>query len=124
MRTHLDCMLMSKTPAVAGRTGEIGMLAHAHRSATAQVAAVVADVLAKHGVDGPVAADADLGRYGMTSIDMVALMLGVEAEFDVSIPAAEITLKNFSSIAAMASLVARLRPSAGSAAPLGPTCSP
>ncbi len=124
MRTHHDCMLMSKAPVFAGRTGETAMLDHVHRSATAQIAAVVADVLAKHGVDGPVAADADLGRYGMTSIDMVELMLGVEAEFDVSIPAAEITLRNFSSIAAMASLVARLRPSAGPAAPLGPTCSP
>lgn len=86
------------------------MLEQTMDRATAQVAAVVGEVLAKHRIEGPVALDADLARFGMTSIDMVELMLGVEAEFDLSIPAAEITLKNFSSIAAIEALVARLRP--------------
>ena len=88
------------------------MLDHVRRSATAQIAAVVEGVLSRHGVEGPVAAGVDLGRYGMTSIDMVELMLGVEAEFDIAIPPAEITLSNFRSIAAMAALVARLKPAA------------
>jgi acyl carrier protein len=48
----------------------------------------------------------------MTSIDMVEVMLGVEAEFDVAIPPAEITMDNFRSVAAMVSLVSRLRPTA------------
>ncbi len=76
----------------------------------AQIGAVVGEILSRHGVNTPVAMDADLGRYGMTSIDMVELMLGVEAEFDLSIPPGEITMKNFASIAAIAALVARLRP--------------
>ena len=73
-----------------------------------QVMAVVADVLAKHGVAEPVPADADIARYGMTSIDMVELMLGIEAEFDLSIPPGEITLANFSSVGAIDALVTRL----------------
>lgn len=77
-----------------------------------RVGGVVSDVLAKHGVAGPVSPEADLGRLGMTSIDMVELMLGVEAEFDIGIPAGDITLQNFRSAAAIAELVARLGPAA------------
>lgn len=76
----------------------------------ARIGSVVGEVLSKHGVVGPVAPDADLGRLGMTSIDMVELMLGVEAEFDVAIPADEITLQNFSSVSSIATLVSRLSP--------------
>ena len=75
-----------------------------------RVGTIAADVLRKHGVDGPVAADADLGRCGLTSIDMVELMLGVEAEFDVAIPPAEITAQNFHSVGTIAALVSRLAP--------------
>ena len=35
---------------------------------------------------------------GLTSMDMVNLMLGVEAEFDFTIPQSEITPENFQSI--------------------------
>ena len=80
------------------------------RAASARIGTVVGEVLSKHGVVGPVAEDADLGRLGMTSIDMVELMLGVEAEFDVAIPASEITLQNFSSVSSIAALVSRLAP--------------
>ena len=60
-------------------------------------------------MSGPIAPDAELARFGMTSIDMVEVMLGVEAEFDVTIPPAEITMENFRSVAAMVGLVSRLR---------------
>ena len=73
-----------------------------------QIIEVVAQILQKHGVDGPVPVDVDLARFGMTSIDMVELMLGIEAEFDLTIPPSEITLRNFSSVAALQDLVARL----------------
>lgn len=73
-----------------------------------RVGKVVSDVLAKHGVVDRVPPEADLGKLGMTSIDMVELMLGVEAEFDVAIPAADITLQNFRCVAAIAGVVARL----------------
>jgi len=58
--------------------------------------------------------DGDLVEIGMTSVDMVSLMLAVEAEFDVMIPTADITPQNFRSIAAIDALVSRLE---GSAAP-------
>ena len=86
------------------------MLDMVHSSTTGRIAAVVGDVLQKHQVDGPVEVEVELSRYGLTSIDMVELMLGVEAEFDVAIPPAEITLNNFKSIATIAALVARLSP--------------
>ena len=44
----------------------------------------------------------------MTSIKTVDLMLAVEAEFDITIPEAEITPENFFSIASLEALVAQL----------------
>lgn len=84
------------------------MLERIPASAVSRIGNVVSDVLAKHDVVHQIAPEAELGRLGMTSIDMVELMLGVEAEFDVAIPAADITLQNFSSVAAIAALVSRL----------------
>src|ERR1700732_1022791 len=50
----------------------------------------------------PIAADvlpcSRLVDVGLTSMDMVNLMLGVEAEFDFTIPQAEITPENFQSV--------------------------
>lgn len=73
-----------------------------------QIASAVGYILSKHGVEGPVAADAVLPELGLTSIDMVELMLAVEAEFDLTIPPVDITLANFSSIRAIDALVAKL----------------
>ena len=84
------------------------MLAQTNTAPARQIIGVVAQILQKHGVDKPVAIEDDLSLYGMTSIDMVELMLGIEAEFDLTIPPAEITLRNFSSVAAMQELVSRL----------------
>ena len=84
------------------------MLAHRDNAPVDQITEVVSQILQKHGVDGPVPVDVDLARFGMTSIDMVELMLGIEAEFDLMIPPSEITLRNFSSVAAVQELVARL----------------
>lgn len=88
------------------------MLDHVNSSPARRIGDLVEDILSRRGVDGPVAPEAELARFGMTSIDMVEVMLGVEAEFDVTIPPAEITLDNFRSVAAMVSLVARLRAAA------------
>jgi acyl carrier protein len=35
---------------------------------------------------------------GLTSMDMVNLMLGIEAEFDFTIPQSEVTPENFQSV--------------------------
>jgi acyl carrier protein len=43
---------------------------------------------------------------GLTSMDMVNLMLAVEAEFDFTIPQSEITPENFQSVETLKRLVA------------------
>ncbi len=53
-------------------------------------------------------ADEDLGGLGLTSLDMVNLMLAVEAEFDVTIPGPKLVPANFRSIANIAGLVSQL----------------
>ena len=55
-----------------------------------------------------ISVDGDLIEIGMTSVDMVNLMLAVEAEFDVMIPPGDITPENFRSIAAIEALVSHL----------------
>ena len=42
---------------------------------------------------------------GLTSMDMVNLMFGVEAEFDLTIPQSEITPENFQSIEALERMI-------------------
>lgn len=55
-----------------------------------------------------ISADDSLTELGVGSIGMVSLMLNLEAEFDIMIPQAEITLENFRSIATIEALVGRL----------------
>ena len=81
---------------------------------------LVESILAKNAAGGSahrrsIPIDGDLVEIGMTSVDMVSLMLAVEAEFDVMIPTVDITPQNFRSIAAIDALVARLEGSAASA---------
>ena len=50
---------------------------------------------------------------GLTSMDMVNLMLSVEAEFDFTIPQAEITPENFQSVKTLETMiVSQLQPEA------------
>ena len=49
--------------------------------------------------------DARLVDVGLTSMDMVNLMLSVEAEFDFTIPQAEITPENFQSVETLERMV-------------------
>ena len=50
--------------------------------------------------------DMGLVEIGLTSMDMVNLMLGVEAEFDLTIPQSEITPENFQSLDTLGRMVA------------------
>ena len=56
-----------------------------------------------------VGANDDLEERGLTSMDMVNLMMAVEAEFDVTIPPAKLQPANFRSIAKIEALVASLK---------------
>jgi acyl carrier protein len=78
-------------------------------SATAAVADVVRRVLDARSIAQLVNSHDDLREAGLTSLDMVSLVLSVEAEFGIKVPEREITPANFRSIATIETLVARLR---------------
>ena len=73
-----------------------------------RVTAVVRRLLADRSITKPFAADDDLREVGLTSLDMVNLVLAVESELAVSIPESEITPNNFRSVASIEALVAGL----------------
>ena len=78
-------------------------------ASTGGVAEVVRRMLVERSIVGTVTADADLREIGLTSLDMVDLVLSVESEFDLQIPEAQITPANFRSISAIDALVNALR---------------
>ena len=73
------------------------------------VTEVVRRMLSERSITGDLTEDADLRDVGLTSLDMVDLVLSVECAFDVRIPEAQITPANFRSIAAIDALLNTLR---------------
>jgi len=71
-----------------------------------QITDAVRRILADRGITRPFGAQEDLREVGLTSLDMVNLVLAVEAALAVSIPEAEITPANFRSVATIEALVA------------------
>jgi acyl carrier protein len=63
-----------------------------------RVLALVKTILDQNAIAVAVGPETRLVDAGLTSMDMVNLMLGVEAEFDFTIPQSEITPENFQSI--------------------------
>src|SRR5262249_14232079 len=86
----------------------IEMLDHRMKSPTDRITALVNRMLAERSPRFPAFPDDDLRSVGLSSLDMVNLVLAVEAEFDVSIPDADITPARFRSIATVATLVTTL----------------
>jgi acyl carrier protein len=86
----------------------VEMLDHRMNSPTDRVSALVNRLLAERSLRFPAFPDDDLRSLGLSSLDMVNLVLSVESEFDVSIPDADITPARFRSIATIATLVAAL----------------
>jgi acyl carrier protein len=78
-------------------------------TSNAAVADVVGRILAARSIAQPVLPQDDLREAGLTSLDMVSLVLSVESEFGIKIPEREISPTNFRSIATIETLVARLR---------------
>ncbi len=62
-----------------------------------RILVLVKAILEQNSIVADVRAEASLVDVGLTSMDMVSLMLGVEAEFDFTIPQSEITPENFQS---------------------------
>jgi acyl carrier protein len=67
--------------------------------------ALVKTILQQNAMTAEVRSDSLLVDVGLTSMDMVNLMLGVEAEFDFTIPQDEITPENFQSIKTLERMV-------------------
>jgi acyl carrier protein len=74
-----------------------------------RIVAAVRRLLADRGITRSFTAHEDLRDVGLTSLDMVNLVLAIEAAVAVSIPDAEITPANFRSVATIEALVAGLR---------------
>jgi acyl carrier protein len=74
-----------------------------------RVVGIVHEILERRDISRRIQADDDLREAGLNSLDMVNLMLAVEAEFDLKIPDADMTLRNFRCISAIEALVASLR---------------
>jgi len=73
-----------------------------------RITGLIRNVLVERSIERPVSTDDDLRDIGLTSLDMVSLVLLVEAEFDVRIPESKITPANFRSIRAMSALITEL----------------
>jgi acyl carrier protein len=72
---------------------------------------LVKGILEQNSLNADVTPQARLVDVGLTSMDMVNLMLGVEAEFDFTIPQSEITPENFQSVETLERMVvAQLQP--------------
>ncbi len=81
---------------------------------------IIADILAKdRRTTSP--DHATIADMGLTSVDMVSLMLGVEREFDLEIPQRDVTAEAFHSVASIAALVRRLASASDQTRPGVPT---
>ena len=85
------------------------MLNRTVQSTRDRVADIVLQLLERRAVKKPDQLGDDLRAIGLSSLDMVNLMLAVEAEFDLKIPEAEMTPQNFRSISSIDALVTALR---------------
>jgi acyl carrier protein len=70
-----------------------------------RILVLVKAILEQNAIIAEVGPDSSLVDIGLTSMDMVSLMLGVEAEFDFTISQSEITPENFQSIATLERMV-------------------
>jgi acyl carrier protein len=72
-----------------------------------RIVVLVKGILEQNSISTEVTMDAPLVDIGLTSMDMVNLMLGVEAEFDFTIPQSEITPENFRSVGTLERMIVR-----------------
>ena len=71
-----------------------------------RITKLVKGILAQNSLTVDISPSTKLVDAGLTSMDMVNLMLGVEAEFDFTIPQPEITPENFQSVDTLERMVA------------------
>lgn len=74
-------------------------------STAERITAIASKLLVKRGHHAVPGGSDNLRAAGLTSLDMVNLMLAVEGEFDIEIPQSAMTPENFDTIAAIENLV-------------------
>ena len=72
-----------------------------------RIVVLVQTILEQNSIIADVHPESRLVDVGLTSMDMVNLMLGVEAEFDFTIPQGEITPENFQSVETLERMVTK-----------------
>ena len=82
---------------------------HAINEVKDRILALVKSILAQNAITAEVNPETLLVDVGLTSMDMVNLMLGVEAEFDFTIPQSEITPENFQSVNTLQQMIVNQR---------------
>jgi acyl carrier protein len=70
-----------------------------------RITAIACRMLHKRGVTTIPELNDNLREAGLTSLDMVNLMLAIEAEFDIEIPQSAMTPENFDTVVAIDALV-------------------
>jgi acyl carrier protein len=70
-----------------------------------RVLSVIKSILEQSALTADVHPESHLVDVGLNSMDMVALMLGVEAEFDITLPQPEITPENFASVRTLETMI-------------------
>lgn len=76
-----------------------------------RILVLVRSILEQNSISGEVGPESRLVDVGLTSMDMVNLMLGVESEFDFTIPQCQITPENFQSVETLERMIgAELKP--------------
>ena len=70
-----------------------------------RITAIAVKMLLKRNVTTVPGSTDNLRDAGLTSLDMVNLMLAIEAEFDIEIPQSAMTPDNFDTVAAIENLV-------------------
>ena len=73
-----------------------------------RVLSVVRSILEQNAITADVHPESRLVDIGLGSMDMVELMLKVEAEFDLTLPQPEITPENFQSVKTLEVMMKRL----------------
>ncbi|HEY0266420.1 MAG TPA: phosphopantetheine-binding protein [Rhizomicrobium sp.] len=70
-----------------------------------RITAIASRMLLKRGVTTIPGSDDNLREAGLTSLDMVNLMLAIEGEFDIEIPQSAMTPDNFDTVGSIEKLV-------------------
>jgi acyl carrier protein len=73
-----------------------------------RIVTVIGNILKQNAIVADIHPETQLVDIGLNSMDMVALMLSVEGEFNMILPQDEITPENFKSVRTLESMILKL----------------